>query len=73
MKKATDVRSNQPRSRDERRRELLDLWNSRNGSHQVMAMFWNYRGRDRPPQAGESVIDVIVQHEYGASERISFR
>lgn len=67
MMKTQMEASNRDLSRDERRQVLVDLWNSKNGSHQVMATFWRYRGADQPPRAGESVIDVIVQHEYEAA------
>jgi len=48
-----------------RENELRDLWNTKQGQRQVLNLFWTNRDSQKPLQAGESVIQLILDHEFG--------
>jgi len=61
---ANTVQTDSARSR--RCHELEVLWKSKTGQSQVLALLWNGRDSQSPLQAGESVIDLILNHEFGS-------
>jgi len=48
-----------------REEELRTLWNTKQGQRQVLNLFWTNRDSQKPLQAGESVIQLILDHEFG--------
>lgn len=56
------------KSRTERRLELQQLWNTRDGRQQILQLFYFvYPDGVRLPDK-VSMIDVILTHEYGSDE-----
>jgi hypothetical protein len=51
--------------RRERERELRQHWKTKHGQIQLLSYFWEIRPRKTPLQAGESVIDAILNSEFG--------
>jgi hypothetical protein len=54
-----------PGVRAVREEELRTLWNTKQGQRQVLNLFWTNRESQKPLQAGESVIQLILDHEFG--------
>lgn len=48
-----------------REQELRDLWNTKQGQRQVLNLLWTNRDAQKPLQAGESVFQLILDHEFG--------
>ncbi|MBX3441560.1 MAG: hypothetical protein KF774_04075 [Planctomyces sp.] len=61
----TKTITDQTATRTHRRQQLLDIWKTKEGQSRVLAMFWKAHGSERPLEAGESVIDVILDSEFG--------
>jgi hypothetical protein len=53
--------------RAKREQELYALWKSAVGQRQVLNLFWSTRVSRSPLQAGDSVIQLILEHEFGPS------
>ena len=51
--------------RAKRELELNTLWKSSVGQRQVLNLFWSTRVSRTPLQAGDSVIQLILDHEFG--------
>ncbi len=58
---------NQIAARAKREQELYALWKTNIGQRQVLNLFWTNRVSRTPLQAGDSVIQLILQHEFGPS------
>ena len=54
--------------RVKREQELYALWKTNVGQRQVLNLFWTNRVSRTPLQAGDSVIQLILEHEFGPSE-----
>jgi len=50
-----------------REQELYALWKTNAGQRQVLNLLWTNRVSRTPLQAGESVIQLILEHEFGPS------
>ena len=48
-----------------REQELQTLWKTKQGQQQVLNLFWTNRDAQKPLQAGESVLQLILEHEFG--------
>jgi hypothetical protein len=48
-----------------REQELRDLWNTKQGQRQVLNLLWTNRDSQKPLTAGESVFQLILDHEFG--------
>ncbi|MBS0266392.1 MAG: hypothetical protein JSS02_30960 [Planctomycetes bacterium] len=48
-----------------REQELKTLWKTKQGQQQVLNLFWTHRDAQKPLQAGESVLQLILEHEFG--------
>jgi hypothetical protein len=57
---------NQIAARAKREQELYALWKTNVGQRQVLNLFWTYRVARAPLQAGDSVIQLILEHEFRA-------
>ena len=53
--------------RAKREQELYALWKTNVGQRQVLNLFWTNRVSRTPLQAGDSVIQLILEHEFGPS------
>jgi hypothetical protein len=51
--------------RAEREKALYALWKTSVGQRQVLNLFWSNRAAQAPLQAGDSVIQLILEHEFG--------
>jgi hypothetical protein len=51
--------------REDRRRELLEMWKDRRGQNTVLSLFHDALPAGQSPRAGMSVFDVILQREFG--------
>ena len=54
-----------PTVRTLREQELNALWKTKHGQQQVLNLLWTNRDSQKPLQAGESVFDLILNHEFG--------
>ena len=54
--------------RAQREQDLYALWKTSGGQRKVLDIFWTLRTSRAPLRAGDSVIQLILQHEFGASE-----
>jgi len=54
-----------PSVRALREEELRTIWNTKQGQRQVLNLLWTTRDSQKPLQAGESVIQLILDHEFG--------
>lgn len=48
-----------------REQELNALWKSTPGQRQVLNLLWKIRGPATPLRAGDSVFQLILNHEFG--------
>jgi hypothetical protein len=55
----------QPAVRTKREQELYALWKTNLGQRQVLNLLWTIRDSGTPLQVGDSVIQLILEHEYG--------
>jgi len=55
----------QPSVRDLREQELNTLWKTKQGQQQILNLLWSHRDSQTPLQAGESVFQLILEHEFG--------
>ena len=53
--------------RARREQELNALWKTNVGQRQVLNLLWTIRGSRTPLQAGDSVMQMILEHEFGPS------
>jgi hypothetical protein len=53
--------------RAKREHELYALWKTNVGQRQVLNLFWTNRVSRTPLQAGDAVIQLILEHEFGPS------
>lgn len=53
-------------TRSERHQELLKLWQDRHLRNRVVSLFHRALPDGQTPEAGMSMFDVILNHEYGA-------
>ena len=53
--------------RAKREQELYALWKTSVGQRQVLNLLWSTRVSQAPLQAGDSVIQLILEHEFGPS------
>jgi len=53
--------------RAQREQELYALWKTNVGQRQVLNLLWTIRVSRTPLQAGDSVVQLILEHEFGAS------
>ena len=53
--------------RAKREQELYALWKTNGGQRQVLNLLWTIRVSGTPLQAGDSVIQLILEHEFGPS------
>ena len=56
-------RETAPRTR--REQELRALWKTNYGQRQVLNLLWTIRGSATPLRAGDSVFQLILDHEFG--------
>lgn len=54
--------------RAQREQDLYALWKTSGGQRKVLDLFWSLRTSRSPLQAGDSVIQMILEREFGASE-----
>lgn len=52
--------------RAKRELDLYALWNTNTGQRQVLNHFWKLRTSRVPLQAGDSVIQLILEYEFGS-------
>jgi hypothetical protein len=55
----------QPTVRALREQELNTLWKTKHGQQQVLNLLWTNRDSQKPLTAGESVFQLILEHEFG--------
>jgi hypothetical protein len=55
----------QPTVRALREQELQTLWKTKHGQQQVLNLLWTNRDSQQPLQAGDSVFQLILEHEFG--------
>ena len=48
-----------------REQELQTLWKTKHGQQQVLNLLWTNRDAQQPLQAGDSVFQLILEHEFG--------
>ena len=48
-----------------REQELNTLWKTKHGQQQVLNLLWTHRDSQKPLTAGESVFQLILEHEFG--------
>lgn len=48
-----------------REQELQTLWKTKHGQQQVLNLLWTNRDAQKSLQAGESVFQLILEHEFG--------
>ena len=53
--------------RAKREQELYALWKTNVGQRQVLNLLWSIRVSRTPLQAGDSVVQMILEHEFGPS------
>jgi hypothetical protein len=51
--------------RAKREQDLYTLWKTSGGQRQVLNLLWTVRDSQTPLRAGESVIQLILEHEFG--------
>lgn len=51
--------------RAKREQDLYTLWKTSGGQRQVLNLLWTVRDSRTPLRAGESVIQLILEHEFG--------
>jgi hypothetical protein len=51
--------------RAQREKDLYTLWKTTGGQRQVLNLLWTVRDSKTPLRAGESVIQLILEHEFG--------
>ncbi len=51
--------------RTKREQELYALWKTNIGQRQVLNLLWTIRDSGTPLQVGDSVIQLILEHEFG--------
>ncbi len=51
--------------RAQREKDLYTLWKTTGGQRQVLNLLWTVRDSQIPLRAGESVIQLILEHEFG--------
>ena len=54
-------------ARTRHEKELNALWKTNVGQRQVLNLFWTNRVSRTPLRAGDSVIQLILEHEFGPS------
>ncbi|QDV20528.1 hypothetical protein Pan153_52030 [Gimesia panareensis] len=52
-------------TREARHKELQQLWQQKESRMQMLSLFHRLLPDDQKPQAGMSVIDAILEHEFG--------
>lgn len=55
----------QPTVRALREQELNKLWQTKHGQQQVLNLLWTNRDSQKPLTAGDSVFQLILEHEFG--------
>jgi len=55
----------QPAVRTRREQELYALWKTNLGQRQVLNLLWTIRDSGTPLKVGDSVIQLILEHEFG--------
>jgi hypothetical protein len=55
----------QTADRARREQELSALWKTNPGQRKVLNLLWTIRGSANPLQAGDSVFQLILDHEFG--------
>jgi hypothetical protein len=55
----------QPAVRAKREQELYTLWKTNIGQRQILNLLWTNRDSGTPLQVGDSVIQLILEHEFG--------
>jgi hypothetical protein len=55
----------QPTVRALREQELNALWKTKHGQQQVLNLLWTHRDSQKPLTAGDSVFQLILEHEFG--------
>ena len=55
----------EPAVRVKREQDLYALWKTNVGQRQVLNLLWKIRDSQTPLRAGESVIQLILEHEFG--------
>jgi hypothetical protein len=60
-----EIAEGQPTVRALREQELNTLWKTKHGQQQVLNLLWTNRDSQKPLQAGESVFQLILEHEFG--------
>ena len=54
--------------RNKREQELCTLWKTSVGQRQVLNLLWANRSSATPLRAGDSVIQLILEHEFGPAQ-----
>lgn len=52
-------------TRQERKKQLLNWWKTKEGRDEVLRLFYQVLGPDGRATAGMRIFDVILDHEYG--------
>ena len=60
-----EIAEGQPTVRALREQELNTLWKTKHGQQQVLNLLWTNRDSQKPLTAGESVFQLILEHEFG--------
>ena len=60
-----EMAEGQPTVRNLREQELNTLWKTKHGQQQVLNLLWTNRDSQKPLQAGDSVFQLILEHEFG--------
>ena len=60
-----EIAEGQPTVRALREQELNTLWKTKHGQQQVLNLLWTNRDSQQPLQAGDSVFQLILEHEFG--------
>ena len=54
--------------RAKREQDLCELWKTSGGQRKVLDLFWTLRPSRAPLRAGDSVIQLILDYEFGSAE-----